>query len=746
MSTSHLIAFMSYAHADDQNLRGRITRFREELSNLISLRTGLEFRIFQDWNEIGWGEQWKRRIGESIGEAIVLIPILTPRFFNSEACREELALFIEHERRIGRDDLILPVYLVPCDQLDKEKEETRDELARAIVARQYQYCDWRKLYRAPFSSPMVKRELDLITEKLLAALRRVGEVTEGTVGSLKATDRPEVQTSPAPDESIALPTRPREAVVPPANGAKAGPRVATEPITLVVDQTGRGDYTTIAEAMGAASPGYRIVVRPGVYDEGVELTQPMEIVGEGDRDDIVVQATGMPAVAFSASRGRVANLTLRHLGDGAWPAVDIGHGRLELEDCDITSQAESCVQIHDGADPRVRRNHIHHGDGNGVEVFDGGQGILEGNDIVGNLYPQVAVGARSNPTLRGNKIRDGKDVGVLVFEGGTGIFEENEVTGNGGAGVAIGSGADPVLRRNVISDGAANGVEVFDGGAGRILNNDISGNAGVGVFVSEAGTAAFEGNEIFGNALGGIWVESSAAPTFVENRIRQNKENGVMFAGDAAGTLEENTISRNEGAGIVVTSTRTPTLRRNSIEESIGVGVLVDGGQVILEGNEILGCGGDSVDIKANGHASLLENRIHDGADTGVFVHGGATATIERNRIFGSARAGVWVQEGQAEVRRNAVYGHPNDGIVVIQGVGMIDDNVIIQNGGAGIVIGTNGHVTARGNQIHDNGAVAVYVLAGGSGTIDGNDLRANMLGATRIDDGAGPLEGRNLE
>jgi hypothetical protein len=37
-------------------------------------------------------------------------------------------------------------------------------------------------------------------------------------------------------------------------------------------------------------------------------------------------------------------------------------------------------------------------------------------------------------------------------------------------------------------------------------------------------------------------------------------------------------------------------------------------------------------------------------------------------------------------------------------------------------------------------------VLAGGSGTIDGNDLRANMLGATRIDDGAGPLEGRNLE
>ncbi len=97
-------------------------------------------------------------------------------------------------------------------------------------------------------------------------------------------------------------------------------------------------------------------------------------------------------------------------------------------------------------------------------------------------------------------------------------------------------------------------------------------------------------------------------------------------------------------------------------------------------------------------------------------------------------------------MQRNAVYGHPNDGIVVIEGVGMIDDNVIVQNGGAGIVIGTNGRVMARGNQINDNGAVAVDVLAGGGGTIDGNDLPANMLGATRIDDGAGPLEGRNLE
>jgi parallel beta-helix repeat protein len=59
-------------------------------------------------------------------------------------------------------------------------------------------------------------------------------------------------------------------------------------------------------------------------------------------------------------------------------------GRLDLEGCDISSQAGSCVYISDGADPRVRRNTIHDGKSNGVYVYAGGLGTLEDNEITGN--------------------------------------------------------------------------------------------------------------------------------------------------------------------------------------------------------------------------------------------------------------------------------------------------------------------------------------------------------------------------
>ena len=123
---------------------------------------------------------------------------------------------------------------------------------------------------------------------------------------------------------------------------------------------------------------------------------------------IVAQATGKDALLFKTTMGRVVNLTLRQMGGGQWYGVDIVQGRLELEGCDITSQSLSCVAIHGGADPLLRRNRIHDGKEAGVYVFENGQGTLEDNDIFGNALSGVQIATGGNPTLRRNRIHDGK--------------------------------------------------------------------------------------------------------------------------------------------------------------------------------------------------------------------------------------------------------------------------------------------------------------------------------------------------
>src|SRR5689334_2027127 len=103
---------MSYVRLDDQHENGRLTEFCKRLSGEVRMQTGEAFHIFQDRNDIAWGEQWQQRIDESLDAVTFLIPILTPGFFKSPPCHSEFERFLEREKKLRRGDLILPVYYV----------------------------------------------------------------------------------------------------------------------------------------------------------------------------------------------------------------------------------------------------------------------------------------------------------------------------------------------------------------------------------------------------------------------------------------------------------------------------------------------------------------------------------------------------------------------------------------------------------------------------------------------------------
>jgi DNA-binding XRE family transcriptional regulator len=163
-------ALMSYAHSD--NTYGHLTTFREHLSVEVQVQTGDEFQIFQDSKDIHWGQNWERRIENALLEEITfLIPIITPSFFKSKACRKELARFVELEKKLGRNDLILPVYYVNTPLLNDAELRATDELAQVIASRQY--ADWRQLRLEPFTNPQVGKTLAKLAVQIRDALLRI---------------------------------------------------------------------------------------------------------------------------------------------------------------------------------------------------------------------------------------------------------------------------------------------------------------------------------------------------------------------------------------------------------------------------------------------------------------------------------------------------------------------------------------------------------------------------------------------
>lgn len=133
------VAFMSYVHSD--NKYKRLTKFHKHLSDELEAQSGEEFPIFMDRKDIKWGQNWRERIEEALDAVTFFIPIITPKFFNSIECREELEQFLKREKKLRRKNFIFPVYYIDCRQLNDKEEQKNDKLAQEIANRQF--LDWR---------------------------------------------------------------------------------------------------------------------------------------------------------------------------------------------------------------------------------------------------------------------------------------------------------------------------------------------------------------------------------------------------------------------------------------------------------------------------------------------------------------------------------------------------------------------------------------------------------------------------
>jgi parallel beta-helix repeat protein len=498
-------AFMSYVRSDDTHDGGQLSKFREQLAGEVKMQTGREFTIFQDRNDVKWGQSWKARIIETLDAVTLLLVIVTPGLFQSPQCRDEVTRFRERERTLGRADLILPVYYVSAREVDNLDLRRKDELATLLWSREY--ADWRDL--------RFEVETSLVVRKTIAQLAsQVRDIVWGDLPPLPVLD---TSVQGPESGSTAHGDDPAAGSVHPKNAAKTSlPEYVVDPYPQ------RGDFTSVGQAIAAAEPGSTILVHPGLYEETLLVDKPLDIVGDGAKEDIEILGKNGHVLEFRTNIGLVTNLKLSQADGAGSYGVMIQQGRLNLEGCDISSRGGSCVYIEDGASPRIRHNTIHAGRENGVVVRNGGLGTLEDNEITGNALAAVAIETGGDPVLRRNKIHHGKDSGVAISERGLGTLEDNEIAGNADVGVTIQTGGNPVLRRNQIRGNQRGGLHVDGGGLGTLENNAITGNAATGVEITGDSQPTLRGNRITGNAYAGVWIHDGGKGAVEDNDLTGN--------------------------------------------------------------------------------------------------------------------------------------------------------------------------------------------------------------------------------
>ena len=123
-------------------------------------------------------KEWQESIYGALGEATVLIAIVSPSFFNSKHCRAELSYFVHRTMLNEQNAFVVPVVLVETPVLYDPTLREEDELATALWL--IQLIDWRSHNHKTRVDLPLRQDIGKLAELIVD---RVTEIESQSSGS-----------------------------------------------------------------------------------------------------------------------------------------------------------------------------------------------------------------------------------------------------------------------------------------------------------------------------------------------------------------------------------------------------------------------------------------------------------------------------------------------------------------------------------------------------------------------------------
>ncbi|MFJ6987973.1 MULTISPECIES: toll/interleukin-1 receptor domain-containing protein [unclassified Streptomyces] len=187
-SYEQVVGFWSYTRRDNEINKGRICELAQLIADEYEATTAEKLRIFVDKDNLEWGAEWRARIEAALAGTTFCIPIVTPAFFKSTECRREVLTFSGHAKSLGLEELLLPILYVKVPEFSSSSP---DEVMSLIASRQY--VDWTKLRHEDENSPVHRKAVADLAERLVGILERslrVASENERVIESQESEDDP----------------------------------------------------------------------------------------------------------------------------------------------------------------------------------------------------------------------------------------------------------------------------------------------------------------------------------------------------------------------------------------------------------------------------------------------------------------------------------------------------------------------------------------------------------------------------
>lgn len=403
--------------------------------------------------------------------------------------------------------------------------------------------------------------------------------------------------------------------------------------TLVVGRGGK--YGTIGEAVAAASPGDRIVVKSGRYDETVTVSTPgLQFVAKGKVRWFPADF-GQPCLVLStgADGVSVTKFTFGGRGKGISATAD----DLTVQKCEFIA----CATAVEATGARIRilrsRSHLCYD----AFILHGDDLVLDRNTVAHTTSNCVTLGGERMRITR-NVIHGSGDDYALDIDGNDALVEGNRIWSVWNDGVRLDGDRAAILRNRI--------TEVTSDDALEVNGND----------------ARVEGNLVSGAYRDGIHVTGDNA-SILDNQVRGVGDDGIEVRGESF-QVRGNRVwdCSDPTAGILAVNVEGPAanpavVADNDVFDITGSGIEIQGIGIVVEDNRVRDCVGRGIETYGLNHRvarclvtstarngfeissafTVLEDCIstESGSD-GFFVYGGGS-TLVRCVSFHAAADGL---------------------------------------------------------------------------------------------------------